>query len=200
MRGRVYGAPAGSLLGADAVFGSADRNRVGAGGELRTAVLLDQLSAAENGPTVLHDLRIPDAHANIDHAVVSGRTVWLVDTKVWRPGFYVTLGEQTWRTGGPSRMLERFGAGEKRTMPLATRRVTEYLEAVGLHANVGGAVVVVWPSSESAAAKPLRLWAYRPAGARAVVGARALSALRQARRPADPFVVAALTPLLIGGR
>ncbi len=91
MRGHTYGTAAGSLDSAHAVFGSSSANQVGAAGERRTAALLDRVAAAENGPTVLHDLRIPGARANLDHVVVSGADVWLLDTKVWRPGFYMTV-------------------------------------------------------------------------------------------------------------
>ncbi|OOP59265.1 hypothetical protein BMF89_21285 [Arthrobacter sp. SRS-W-1-2016] len=39
---------------------------------------------------VLHDLRIPlpGFKANIDHAIVSGKSVLLIDSKMWKPGFY----------------------------------------------------------------------------------------------------------------
>ena len=43
---------------------------------------------------VLHDLRIPipGFKANIDHAVVSGRSVLLIDSKMWKPRRPTTRG------------------------------------------------------------------------------------------------------------
>ncbi|MEK6311944.1 MAG: nuclease-related domain-containing protein [Curtobacterium sp.] len=182
-----------------ASFGAADTNRVGAGGELRTAELLNEIADLPDGPTVMHDLQVPGSRANIDHVVVSGSRVHLIDTKVWRPGFYCTIAGGTWRTGGRG-VLERFEPGDKRTLPLAAHRLEEMFARAGVHARVQRSTIVVWPSSVGKASPKLRLWAYRPAGARAVVGDRMRGALRYARRPAHPKVVAALLPYVIGAR
>lgn len=70
--------------------------RVGAAGEKKSAALLDgfHLKAA-----VMHDLRvpIPGFKANIDHVIVYGKNVFILDTKVWKPGFYWTLDGTTRR-------------------------------------------------------------------------------------------------------
>jgi hypothetical protein len=54
----------------------------GAIGEERVGKLLDQVA----GPhvAVLHDRRIPNSRANIDHLVVTGDAVWVIDTKRYK--------------------------------------------------------------------------------------------------------------------
>ncbi|MDB6425892.1 nuclease-related domain-containing protein [Curtobacterium sp. 20TX0008] len=193
MRGHTYGTAAGSLDSAHAVFGSSSANQVGAAGERRTAALLDRVAAAENGPTVLHDLRIPGARANLDHVVVSGADVWLLDTKVWRPGFYMTVFGNTWRLGGAG--IARFAPGDKRTLPMAAKAIQAHLDAAGTRGRVRGSALVIWPSSTTP--RSLRLWAYRPKEARALSEQGLRRLLRTTARPADPFVVSALVPLLI---
>jgi len=198
MRGRVYGVAAGSLSDVEAVFGNADTNRIGAAGEQKTALELGKLAALENGPTVLHDLRIPGANANIDHIVVYGRTVMIVDSKVWRNGFYFTLGEKTYRTGDPGKLFSRFESADKRTIPFAVRRVEEYLTGLGLRPVMKPGTLVLWPSSQAADARKLRTFFYKPAGGVAVsVGASVNNRAAWWRRPADPLIVASLTRLLI---
>ena len=77
---------------------------VGRRAELRTAQVLDRLASQPGGPTVLHDLAIPipNISANIDHVVVSGRRVLIVDSKGWRParyrrGRFLTTGHDSMR-------------------------------------------------------------------------------------------------------
>lgn len=61
--------------------------KIGAKSEQKTEVLLNGFAKKA---AVLHDLRIPlpGFKANIDHAVVSGKSVPLIDFKMWKPGFY----------------------------------------------------------------------------------------------------------------
>lgn len=104
---RVVGTPAAglgpSVTEADGPWWarSAGAARVGAVGEIRTAQLLEPFTLTADGPTVLHDLLIPGLgrlRANIDHVVVSGQTVLLVDSKVWAPGFVWTVFGRSWGT------------------------------------------------------------------------------------------------------
>lgn len=55
---------------------------VGAAGEEKVARHLD--SIASDAIRVLHDRRIPRTKANIDHLVVTGQGIWVVDAKRYR--------------------------------------------------------------------------------------------------------------------
>lgn len=167
--------------------------RIGKSGEARTGAVLDELAARADGPTVLHDLRIPipGFSANIDHVVVSGRAVLLVDAKVWKPGFYWTLGGRT------RRGLARFAHADKRTMQMAQDAITSYLERRRVQAQLRTPLVVVWPSS---AHGQVATWAMQVPGARVTSGVAFMNRAGRycGTRPADPAVVAALAPLVHG--
>jgi hypothetical protein len=179
---------AGGSLGGDAAFAkNAATARTGRAGEVITSIALDKM-ARDLGFAVLHDLRIPGAQANIDHIVVSGDRVWIVDTKVWKPGFYFTLFGRTYRG------RERVPHADKRGIPLAHTRIEAYLRENGHPARMQRPVMVVHPSKTG---HKISLWAYRPAsdpGAR--VRAVTVDLLGFPPRPADAGIVAALTRLL----
>lgn len=185
--GDVYGRAARSLNG-DWVKDKG-RATAGAKGEHATARVLNALAAAPGGPTVLHDMRIPLAgvNANVDHVVITGRTVYLIDSKYWRPALYWTVFGTTFRG------LQRFEAADKQTMPMAWRGYSEFLTTRVPHARLANPLLVVWPSSKD----PMRLGLYRAAGAKAITGAQLESRTARWRRPADPDIVAALTTQLI---
>lgn len=167
--------------------------RIGKSGEVKTAAVLDELAHHNDGPTVLHDLRIPipGFSANIDHAVVSGRTVHLIDAKVWKPGFYWTFGGKTFRG------LSRFTPAEKKTMEMAVDAINRHLAGRRVTAKVARPLLVVWPSSTRGTSS---FWAMVSPGARLVDGVTFTAKVRRlvGTKPADPDVVAALTPLLNG--
>lgn len=168
-KGRVIGR-AGASLNQFHEWGTGDAGAAKAGqkGEVETARLLDALAHAEGGPSILHDLRIPmkGVSANIDHVIVSGRRVLLLDTKRWKPGFYWTLGGRSYR--GRTRVPH----AEKQTMIMAANAVRGFLEREGVKATVVQPVVAVWPSSSK---KPLSVWALRFPGARIIHADRMLS-------------------------
>lgn len=88
---RVYGTP-GGVGGAVDKFGSAAVN-AGVAGERSTAELLNLLLKIP-GVTIYHGLRFPgSATADVDHAVVHGRRVFLIDSKQYRSGEYRWLKE-----------------------------------------------------------------------------------------------------------
>ena len=188
----TYGTAGGGLTNATWAA-NADVARIGRVGEQRTARLLERvIGRSENAPTVLHDLRIPDPRykANIDHVVVSGKTVYIVDTKVWASGFYWTLGGRSFRG------LSRFGPAEKRTMPLATATLASHLRAHGVRARIERPILVVWPSSKKGT--PRLTWLRVP-GARVMTAERFEHYAKKAYghgKPADPRIVNALLPLL----
>lgn len=191
--GHVVGEAGYGLRGESSWAVNAEVAAVGARGEAMTAGALNELAARPGGPTVLHDLAIPipGFTANVDHALVYGSRVLLIDTKLWRPGLYWTLGGRTRRGREP------FPPADKQTMALAATRMTAYLTARSAgHALIDTPLVLIWPSRTS---PPLRLWLLRVPGARAVPASRGLRSLARCRRfrqSADPAIVAALTPLV----
>lgn len=185
----VIGIPGGGLVGAHWAQND-EVASIGRRGEQRTASVLDAL-ASERGPTVLHDLviPIPGIAANIDHVLVSGHVVVIFDTKVWRPGFYWTLGKTR-------RGIERFPAADKRTLPMACDAIGSLLDRSGIRHHKIKLLMVVWPSNDRARCS---LWAYRPQGATHVVTGQRIE--RGARtmlpsKPADQAIVTALVPLV----
>lgn len=177
----------GSLT--DAGFArNAGTARAGQTGELLTARILDA-QAAERGFTVIHDLRIPRAKANIDHVVVAGNRVWVIDSKLWMPGLYSTVRTRTWhRYKGTLQLAPH---ADKRGLPLGHSRIAELLEPLG--ARMQRPLMVVHSSRPG---ERVALWAYQPAsdpGAKA----RAIrpTKLRFPAHAADARIVAALARL-----
>ena len=179
------GTPAGSLVNAG--FTDPALSAQGAAGERATAEILDRCCL--NGATVLHDLNIPGSWANIDHLVVAGQRLWLIDSKRWKPGFY-------WRVGtGPARRgMELFTPADKTTMVMARDRLGRWLTERGVTPRWWPATVVVWPSNGS----KMTLWALGGMpGAGVVTPARFTSLARErCRRRADPALLAALACLV----
>lgn len=162
--------------------------KAGQTGELLTARILDA-RAANHGFTVLHDLRIPRAKANIDHIVVAGNRVWVIDSKLWMPGLYSTVRTHTWH-----RYKGKFQPAphaDKRGLPLGHARIAELLEP--LEARMQRPLMVVHSSRPG---ERVALWAFQPASDPGVkVRAIHPTKLRFPAREADPRIVAALAPL-----
>jgi len=195
--GTVIGTPGGSLEGATWAHSDAAA-RTGARGEERTAALLDALARKPGGPTVLHDLEIRQGRAvyNIDHVVVSGKNVYLIDAKVWKPGRYLT-----WRgkTFGPKRPVDysnpngrqtrRAAHADKKTMGLARAHIE------GLGVKVSGSVLAVWPSSTRGV---IDVRFARNVSAKVMNAESAVAwVARRATRPANPDVVNRLMPMVV---
>jgi hypothetical protein len=195
--GRSLGVAGGGLDNASWAA-NASAARVGQAGERRTATILDSTVSRQGGATVLHDLTIPGSRANVDHVVVVGRTVWVIDTKVWAPGFYWRVGSRAYRGA------ERFEPAEKKTTSLAVTRLRSYLERGGVAADFATPTVVVWPSNTR---DRLSLMLLRRVGDSPVVGAsgfalalRSMTSTRgllRRRRTANSELVATLSELLV---
>lgn len=181
----VYGKAASGLQ--DSSW-AANQNvaRVGASGEKKSAALLDgfHLKAA-----VMHDLRvpIPGFKANIDHVIVSGKNVFILDTKVWKPGFYWTL------AGTTRRGFEKVKHVDKDQSYLH-RALTQYLNGTG--AIVHTPVLVVWSSR---AAETPSVWMVKVPGAKVTSGKSLVQMVKGfiGRKPADPAIVRRLSGLLV---
>ncbi|WP_159599165.1 nuclease-related domain-containing protein [Agromyces humi] len=196
MTGRVYGRAGGSLEHGT-FAANADVAKRGADGERRTAKILDVLT--RSGVAVFHDLNMPGTKyaANVDHVIVSGNHVTIVDSKVWQGAFYWTLGGATFRG------LRRFSArtrdgkvsypAEKRTLPMARDLLAEHL---GISPSKIRLALIIWPTGP----KPLSTVFFRPPGSPKVINGQTLSAVeagvRFGRKPADPHLVSKLATLL----
>ncbi|RZQ63800.1 J domain-containing protein [Amycolatopsis suaedae] len=78
-------------------------------GEQLTAGMLSRYLTRLPGIRVFHSLAWPDSvFADIDHAVLAGRRLVLIESKVWPPGHYALDGGVLWRNGN------RFRGGESR--------------------------------------------------------------------------------------
>lgn len=181
-----YGTAGGSLEDADFAT-SPEAARAGRIGEIAVGKRLDAI-AMKTGITVLHDLHIPGAKANIDHVVVSGNRVWLIDTKVWQPGTYWTVFGRTYRG------FERVPNADKRGLPFAQKRIRDYLDGWHTSPHMQRPLLVVRSSKPS---QPIRLWAYRPASdPDAHVRAIQETQLRFPAGAGNARIVAALVKLL----
>lgn len=184
--GQVLGRAGGGLEEANAGWAAnAAVARVGRAGELATAAVLDEWAHRPGGPSVLHDLTIPGSRANVDHVVVSGNRLLLVDSKVWKPAVYWSLAGRVFR--GTS----RFEHAERHTMAMAVDRLRDYLGKSGLVVQVRTPVTVVWSSSTRGR---VRLGLLRLPGSRAITGER-LHPRLAGRGAADARVVAVLASL-----
>lgn len=191
MTGQVLGTAGGSVHNGGSWAKNAATAAHGKKGELATAELLAAL--ADNGATVLHDLRIPipGIKANIDHVVVSGRDVLIIDSKMWAPGFYWTFAGRT------RRGVESFPHADKQTMRMAYDAIRRHL--AGSRGRVIQPLVVVWASRPGRT----QLGFARTPGARLVAAHTAVSRILAATgglRPADANVVERLRRLLISKR
>lgn len=186
----IYGTAGGGLRNAGWAK-SAGHARAGQRAELATAAVLDDWARNRPGVAVLHDLDVPSSKytANVDHAVVSGREIILVDSKAWAPGFVWSFGNHGFRG------LSRFDAATKRTLPMAVDMFTDHLARRGITGVRLSAALVVWCSRDHGT---VRTWALQAPGARVIPGKSLSRRPGQllTRRPADPAVVAALTSLL----
>lgn len=198
MSGRIYGNAGASLNGAGKTFAANDTvAKFGAAGEQKTGRILAEVAQA--GPTVLHDLRMPvkKFSANIDHVIVSGNTVTLIDTKAWAGGFYWTLAGATYR--GLTRFSARDRSGktvypaEKKTLPMARDMIAGYLGIPAHQVKLG---LIIWPVGK----KPLNTMFFRSPGSPTVFNGETLRAgnllSRYGKKPANPGIVSKLAQLV----
>lgn len=155
-RGGASASQGGSWAKNDAVA------KIGAAGERKVAKALEPYFSSPSSAALFHDLAVPGRNANIDHLIVSGRKVLLLDTKVWAPGFYFTIFSRTFRWGKKEGRLklERLDYADKKTYEMLAFDLRKFLEPVGAKI-LTPAVVVLCNSSEA----NVRL--YRPKGAKA---------------------------------
>lgn len=140
----IFGTP-GASLGNATWATSASAAKAGQRAEVRTAQILDTHARAHPGVAVFHDLQIPRAgiNANIDHAIISGRQLFLLDTKLWAPGFIWSIGGKAFRG------LRRFPPAEKQTLRMGQDIIGSWLTAAGLKPTNIRTALVLWPSTKT---------------------------------------------------
>lgn len=163
---------------------------VGAAGEAKTERLLNKIATEHPQIAVFHDIVVPNNRGwkyNIDHAVLAGKTLLLVDSKAWKPGFLWTMGGKT------RRGFEAFPSADKKSVEAAFRDIAAILPS---DISMPTPLVVVWPTNQK---KGLSMWAASYPGAKLVRdGALERTVRRMAKgsQPADQRVVSILTPHL----
>lgn len=185
----VFGTPGGSLKTGQSWAANDAVLRHGAAGEQRTADLLNSLP---DNFAVFHDLRVPTKKitANIDHVVLTGKHLIIIDSKAWAGGIY-------WSHGSKNRRgLSAVDHVGKKTMQIAASSMQA---ALGGHGGViHQPVIAVWPSSTIKA--PVLLNPYTPAS-KIIHGSRLMTHIRKTVRfktsPPDPGLVNELRKLLI---
>ncbi|MBG0738813.1 NERD domain-containing protein [Paeniglutamicibacter antarcticus] len=159
--------------------------KIGAKGEQKTEALLNGFAMKA---AVLHDLRIPipGFKANIDHAIVSGRSVLLIDSKMWKPGFY-------WSMLGYRRGWEKTPHVGK-SQEYVSKAMNTFLNGTG--ARVLTPRLVVWSSRDN---QPVSTWMLTVPGAEVVNGLRIVPVVKSFVRggSADPAIVRRLQELLV---
>lgn len=148
--------------------------KIGQDAEVLTGRALLEFTAL--GPSVINDLRIPipGFTANIDHVVVSGNRVLIIDSKAWAGGFYWTAGGRT-RRGGTL-----FPEADKKTLPTAVAALERYFRSQGVgEVHFERPLLAVWPRQSA------NFLLYRPQGnARVTHGSRLPTWLRAHVPPA----------------
>jgi hypothetical protein len=190
---QIIGHPGGSLGTKDLKSQFGNRADIGARAEQKTATMVLNPICERGGATVLHDVRLHSTNrsggsreGNIDHILISGTSVFLIDTKMWQPGFY-------WTFGGTSRRgLTKVPHLDKGTMEWARNFIEKVLSERRVTYTIKGVYIFVWPSRDDGTS--LRL--YHPRGAQAVLASHGDRAIGRVR-PASQEIVAALYPLVI---
>ena len=136
-----FGIPAGTLDAARGTRYAADRVSAGRRGELNTARYLARMFKNDDDVWCYHDLWVPGGRgkngetANMDHVVVTAKSVLVIDAKVWQPNFYWTLG------GTSRRGFKKIPWADKSSIGMSVDRLAERLPGI----KVSG-LTLVWPS------------------------------------------------------
>lgn len=160
--------------------------KMGAKGERKSEEILNRFGETA---AVMHDLRlpIPGFKSNIDHVIVSGKRVLILDSKMWKPGFYWTL------SGTNRRGLEKVPHTAK-DQGYIQRAIISHLAGTGAEAGVPK--LAVWSSREG---QKVSLWLLRVPGANVISGAALARTVSKfiGRKPADERIVERLATLLV---
>lgn len=119
---QVHGV-AGATLGGSTMFGEA--GVVGAQGEARMGALLNELAKLP-GTHIFHSVGFPGSVADIDHIVVRGNHVALIDSKIWAGQRFAWADTETILVDGGEK-------AHKNKMQVAMSKLEAGLRAQGIH-------------------------------------------------------------------
>lgn len=194
MSGASYGTPGGSLGENEDTSWAANKAvaEVGRIGEQIVGNMLTDIVVASNGAVVLHDLSMP-AHwskANIDHIVVTGSTIIIIDAKRWKPSAYYTLGSSTYRG-----LFSHFKHAQKNGMGHAADSLQTMLSKRQLHATLSTPLVAVVPTGPGFMSTHFLRIPRAEVVSKKALAARVRRLIRD-HGPADQGIVEALSTLL----
>lgn len=143
----IYGNPSGATRALVRNFG--DRAHAGARGEEMTNQMLERAYREHHTVWVFHDLKMPGwGKANVDHVIVQGTRVVVVDTKTWLPGLYFSFAGGVYRK--TRKGFERFKPAEDIVLTRQCGELRSYLESTAkMRVDVRG-MVAIWPSHPGA--------------------------------------------------
>lgn len=107
---RVFGVPGASLYTADNL--GVEAREAGIKGEVRVAQELERLASIYPNTYVFHSVKLPGKIGDIDHLVVQGDTMLLVDSKNWKFDASYSIYHSTFEADFVSRDGEDFVGGE----------------------------------------------------------------------------------------
>lgn len=134
---RVFGTPGASLYSAT----NLDTQAVEAGidGEVRVAQELERLAAIYPNTYVFHSVKLPGKMGDIDHLVVQGNKMLIVDSKNWKHDAAYHIYHSTFEADFLTRDGETFSGGEIHL----TRQIAEWqVEFMDSSFDVQGVLVI----------------------------------------------------------
>lgn len=120
----IFGKPGESVESSNL---DADRAAVGAEGERKTARHLEKLLGFE-GLRIFHSMRfnpLEKTVGDIDHVLVYGRNIILVDSKVWTPGEYAFSTDESGQIVDDETVVQVQDGGRVRTRSVKVARAVE---------------------------------------------------------------------------
>ncbi|MGC2939847.1 nuclease-related domain-containing protein [Brevibacterium sp. FAM 24638] len=194
MSGASYGTPGGSLGEDEDTSWAANKAvaEVGRIGEQIVGNMLTDLVVASDGAVVLHDLSMP-AHwskANIDHIVITGSTVIIIDAKRWKPSAYYTLRSTAYRG-----LFSHFKHAQKNGMGHAADSIQSMLSKRNLYATISTPLVAVVPTGPGFMSTHFLRFPRAEVVSKKALATRVRRLIRD-NGPADQGIVDALSSLL----
>lgn len=134
---RVFGTPGASLLNAHNLDWEA--RQAGIDGEARVAAELERLAAFYPNTYIFHSVKLPGKLGDIDHLVVQGNKMLLVDSKNWKHDAAYHIYHSTFEVDYITRDGEDFTGGEIHL----TRQIAEWqVEFMDSSLDVQGVLVI----------------------------------------------------------
>lgn len=134
---RIFGTPGASLLNAHALEWEA--RKAGIDGEVRVATELERLAAFYPNTYIFHSVKLPGKVGDIDHLVVQGNTMLIVDSKNWKHDAAYHIYHSTFEADYLTRDGEEFTGGEIHL----TRQIAEWqVEFMESSLDVQGVLVI----------------------------------------------------------